>query len=378
MTNTCKFPTPEQVLAVIDADSHRSKPSALCSYALRLLKGERLSREEATELGDLLYAVEGQVVGTWPLRALIAHIMRVRHENASELCGLAIAASRTLRADWGGRSSSSVKFAHIAEPFDGVTTADLLTPVVCKRLQEVYGVRAVMAVGRSSGPKYGPNLMEVVRALGVPFCKNGEEIGRVRGEFGVAVDQRDCSKGLDEWVDVRRVIVKRPSVATTEKYVDCAPGGSGLFIGSAFHGGYVELMAEAAEGVGFDGYVIVGKGLEGTIGVGVGETGKAVLLTGWKKEDGIYGREVVRYSVKADGGGEVLGAEFGAKRGEASVERMVERIRRFADEGKSGDRMFDARVGATIRALDKALGVLRREAGWIFGDVDESGLGRLQ
>lgn len=377
VANTPGFPTPEQILAVVDTELRTSKHSALLSYALRLLKGERLTREEATELGGLLYGVEAEIVGTWPVRVLIAHIMRVRHENAAELSGLAIAASRTLRADWRGEPSSGIKFAHVAEPFDGVATADLLTPLVCKRLQEVYGMRAVMAVGKSSGPKYGPNLLQLVRGLGIPLCRDGDEVGGFVGEFGVAVDQKDCSEGLNGWVEVRRVIVKRPGVATAEKYVDCAPGGSRLFLGSAFHGGYVELMAEAAEGVGFDGYVIIGKGLEGTIGVGVGEMGRAALLTGWKKRSGGYGRELVEYSIRKDGGGEVLGAEFRPRKGEARVEKMVERIRKFAKEGNSGDRMFDARVGATMRALDKALAVLRREAVGVFGEVDEASLKAL-
>lgn len=374
VTNTPEFPTPEQILAVIDTESYTPKSSSLFSYALRLLKGERLTREGSVQLGSLLYATEPEIVGTWPIRVLIAHVMRVRHENAAELSGLAIAASRTLRADWGGEPCGNIRFAHVVEPFDGVTTADMLTPLVCKRLQEVYGMRAVMAVGRSSGPKYGPNLLDVARGLRVPFCRNGDEVGRFTGEFGVAVDQEDCSAGLDGWVEVRKVIVKRPGVATAEKYVDCAPGGSRLFVGSAFHGGYVELMAEAAEGMGFDAYVVVGKGLEGTIGVSVGEMGKAVLLTGWKKKKGGYGREVVEYSVRRDGGGEVLGAEFGPRKGEARVDLMVDRIRRFAREGKSGERMFDARVGATMRALDKALAVLRRETVGLFGEVDEVGL----
>lgn len=294
--------------------------------------------------------------------------MRVRHENAEELSGLAIAASRTLRQDWGGESDGQ-KYVHIAEPFDGVVGADLLTPLLCKRLQDVYGMKAVMGVGRSAGPKYGPNLRDVVRRLGVTMCRNGREVGEGCGEFGVAVDQGDCSPGLDAWVEVRRVVVKRPSIATTEKYVDCAPGGSGLFIGSAFHGGYVELMGRAAEGVGFGGYIIVGKGMEGTVGLGVGEKRKAELLVGWAKGGGKYGREVVQFNVVRDGNGAVEVGK-GMKRGDAEVGVMVERIRRFVRDGCSGDGVFDARVDATFRAFDKALNVLRREAPGLLGCVD--------
>lgn len=49
------------------------------------------------------------------------------------------------------------------------------------------------------------------------------EVGQVGidpPEFGWYVDQREVSMELDAWVDLRRNIIKRPFLATSEKFVD--------------------------------------------------------------------------------------------------------------------------------------------------------------
>lgn len=361
--------TAAEILAAADV-GRLAEGTELETFALRVLDGERLNVREAELLGGLLYGVDEGSVGWRPVKALVAHVMRVRHETDEELSGLALAAKKTLRADWfDGVGLGERRFALVAEPFDGTITADLLTPLVCKRLRE-YGLNPVMAVGESSGPKYGPNLRDVAKLLGVPFCESGAEVSEGEGPFGVAVDQYACSPGLAGWTRTRRTILKRPSIATTEKYVDACPGGARLFVGSAFHGAYVGKMASAAEAVGFEAYIIVGKGMEGTVGLGVGERRTATLMTGWRRGDR-YGREEVTFNVLRDGDGVALGGEDAPQKGSATAEVTARRIQGFVDEGSSGDRLFDARARSTVEAFDKALAVLAREAPDVISRVPQ-------
>lgn len=345
--NTPTRPSPLQILSFIN-QAALPVDHPLFIFALRLLNRETLSVEEAFDLGCHLYAQTNSIYSPeWPVRVLIAHIMRVRHETEDEIRGLCVAAKETKSKHWGTVVSTQHTILQVAEPFDGVITWDLITPLLCKVWRETYAVQPVMVVGRSAGPKYGPNLRDVVNMLGVPRCTSAHDVFSIESQWGVAIDQVDVSPGLDQWVDIRKVIVKRPSLATTEKYVGTGVEG-GVFVGSAFHGGYVEKMAAGAEEVGYDAYVIVGKGVEGTLGARVG--GKLRLLVGWKTSDG-YGREMVEWEQGVSGDKE--------EKGGATVERMVKRIREWGTE--QGEKSFGERVDMSIAAFDRAFSVLERE-----------------
>lgn len=60
----------------------------------------------------------------------------------------------------------------LAEPFDGMDRGELLTPLLAQNLQQKFNVVAVSQCGRSSGPKYGQNLLDIatsMNALNMPF-----------------------------------------------------------------------------------------------------------------------------------------------------------------------------------------------------------------
>ena len=59
------------------------------------------------------------------------------------------------------------------------------------------------------------------------------------------------------------MIMKRPGLATAEKFVDTA--GCSLFVSSAFHPPYTEKMADIAEGLGIPAAIILRRGLEGSL-----------------------------------------------------------------------------------------------------------------
>lgn len=72
---------------------------------------------------------------------------------------------------------------------------------------------------------------------------------------GVHDTQETASPALKRWQSVRRVVMKRPGLATVEKFLDTA--GANLFVGSAFHPPYTEKMADVAEGMRLPASVVV-------------------------------------------------------------------------------------------------------------------------
>jgi anthranilate phosphoribosyltransferase len=72
---------------------------------------------------------------------------------------------------------------------------------------------------------------------------------------GFHATQETASPALKRWQSVRRVVMKRPGLATVEKFLDTA--GASLFVGSAFHPPYTEKMADVAEGMGMPASVVV-------------------------------------------------------------------------------------------------------------------------
>lgn len=366
--------TAGHVLAtVVNLDIEQQQP--LVKFALRLLSHEHLSQNDACTLGHLLYADEPVT----PLKALIAHVMRVRHESSDELAGLAIAVAHTTRTNLHINTSSTSSYvpplkelrtAILAEPFDGVVTWDLLTPLIARHLHHKWALQVVMLTGESSGPKMGPNLHDLAKTLQIPSFhassvstnSNSQE----NTSLGFVADQADINSGLARWIEMRRVIVKRPALATVEKYADVFEKPASLFISSAFHPSYVEKMAVAAEAVGFGAYIIVGKGMEGSIGLGVTKR-PSTLLVGWRTltpnvpnsqtDRRCYQRHNLEYRVNAD-----LESSDSPLKGSATCQQMADRIRDFVNFGSSGNSLFDARVSATVDALDLALNVIAREA----------------
>jgi hypothetical protein len=177
-----------EVLAYITMHKQRGERSIapLTLHAVHLLGNEPLSVERAQELGALLYSAENNnSITVMQLKALVAHVMRIRHESEDELIGLARAAASTLHPAFhtrasGGPTTTFPPTALMAEPFDGVVTWDLLTPLLARHLATRYGLGVILSTGASSGPKYGPNLRDLARELKIPClapCVPGKRTG---------------------------------------------------------------------------------------------------------------------------------------------------------------------------------------------------------
>lgn len=264
--------------------------SPLWAFGLALLAGEPLDTPAAKRLGGLLFSSPPLSLQprALPLKCLIAHVMRIRHETAAELIGLSQAiAARTVAPVLSGPTARTQRVIHVAEPFDGVRScgSELLTPLLADRLAARHDAAVVLAVGASGGPKYGPNLEAVAAALGVPALTDTDlPPGTVR-----SLSQREAAPDVAAWTPLRRAILKRPALATLEKFVGVAPpppadapvlGAGVLFVGSAFHQSYVSKMQDVAEAAGYAGYVIVQRGAEGSVGAAISARAPAQVLVG--------------------------------------------------------------------------------------------------
>lgn len=245
---------PEKLYDRLCADS----PEAIKPIGVKLLKGETLTVAEARELGNFLFS--GQPGEAF--RGMAVSILRIRYESPAEYQGLMQAIEATYAPGFTQQVTPLSTLIQLAEPFDGVEHSYMITPVLAQSLQkEGYGV--VSTVGRSSGPKRCLDAWQLYRALGAGFLPGNQALLNPRPEYGWVLDQQLLSAALDQWVDRRRAIIKRPFLATLEKVLN--PTGARLLITSVFHLTYLEKMVELGLMAGFEGVIVLKRGLEGTL-----------------------------------------------------------------------------------------------------------------
>lgn len=370
--------------------------SPLWAFALALLAGEPLDASAAERLGGFLYSSPSPAVQPYalPLKCLIAHVMRIRHETSAELIGLSRAiAARTVAPVLSGASAATRRVIQLAEPFDGVRAcgSELLTPLLADRLAARHDAAVVLGVGASGGPKYGPNLEAVSAALGVPAVTDS---GLLPGTVS-SLSQRDAAPDVAAWTSMRRAILKRPALATLEKFVGVAPqpasdapapGAGVLFVGSAFHQSYVSKMQDVAEAAGYVGYVVIQRGAEGSVGAAISARAPAQVLVGRRcrslsSSDGstslgtTYEHRSFTVGLSAAGFDDFDVAALTATRDRlaktaTTVERNVALLRdwepslhRRAADVSDEQVLFNARVRTTFVYLDAAVS-------WAYGAAD--------
>lgn len=245
---------PEKLYDSLCSDS----PEAVKPIGVKLLKGETLTVEEARELGNFLFS--GQPGESF--RGMAVSILRIRYESKEEYQGLMQAVEATYAHGFTQKVTPPSTLVQLAEPFDGVEHSYMITPVLAQALQkEGYGV--VSTVGRSSGPKRCLDAWQLYQALGAGFLQSNHDLLQPCPDYGWVLDQQLLSPALDQWVDRRRSIIKRPFLATLEKVLN--PTGAKLLITSVFHLTYMEKMVELGLMAGFEGVIVLKRGLEGTL-----------------------------------------------------------------------------------------------------------------
>jgi anthranilate phosphoribosyltransferase len=233
-------------------------PVGLQPIATKLVRGHNLQVSEAHQLGDYLFGN-----GTCEtFRGLAASIMRVRHETNEEYQGLMKAAQRTFSPGFKAISCADRPLIQLTEPFDGVEHSYLITPLLAQFFQK-RGYGAVSMVGRSGGPKFSLNALDLYMNLGCQFLQTNHELDTPLTQYGWVLDQKALSPALNRWVDRRRIIIKRPFLATLEKVLN--PCHARILVTSVFHITYQMKMAELAMFAGFDAVMVLKRGLEGSL-----------------------------------------------------------------------------------------------------------------
>lgn len=352
---------PEEEFAVLFSDAWNKPhpmaqalapraPDNICALAGRLLAKEEITEAEAYRLGRYMMTPDADQ----GLCGLVASSLRVRYETPDEYAGLLAAMNETLEPSFRTAVPQGEPIVQIAEPFDGVDKSYMITPLIGKFIQG-RGYRVVHMTGRNSGPKLIFNTLDLFNNLGVASVKSNAELGEKKPEFGWVLNQQYLSRPLDAWVDIRRETVKRPFLATLEKFLN--PAHADILITSAFHPPYGEKMMTVAERAGFPACIVIRNGMEGSCAFGLLRAAK--ILCSVRRGD-----TYLRHEITIEPG-EYLDEPFSV---EERLERPVlienvELVRRYQKEGSTGNRWFDARVKVTTAGLKAALDWIEEHRG---------------
>ncbi len=328
-------------------------PSRMKSIGIKLINKQTLTVEEATELGTFLFSDEqGE-----SFRGMAVSILRIRYESDDEYKGLYNAInSSAIRNTIEFKNKPTIQ---LAEPFDGVEHSYIITPIIAHEFQKLeYNV--VVSCGRSSGPKITLNTWDLYKGLNAEFLKPNSNITNIRVEnfqhsipFGWALDQKTFYPVLDKWVDRRKIIMKRPFLSTLEKVLN--PFKANILITSVFHIPYLEKMVELGEMTGFDGVIVLKRGLEGSLAPSLAKaTG---ILCAAKMADGTFvtknidasNDDLAQYKKDADAIIENI-----------SLKKNIEYINKYISQGKTEDSDFDYRVALAMELYKQGLKWIRQ------------------
>ncbi len=318
-------------------------PSDIKLICTKILQKQELNKETAYRLGQFLFSdKEGDGV-----RGLVASALRVRYETPDEYAGLLLSMQETINEPFRNPVPLGDPIIQLAEPFDGVDQSYLITPLITQHIQNLK-YRVIHLVGRNSGPKNGNNSLDLAQTLSATFAKSNSDLVQPSPKYGWHIRQTDLSKAIDRWVEIRRQTIKRPFLATLEKFLN--PADAKILITSAFHPPYSEKMTTVAENAGFLGSIVVRNGLEGTIAFPLKRSAK--ILCSARQQDGNYVHTEIDFDPVQYLGVEVPLEE---KLEKPSLEENARLIKEYQQKGKTANELFDHRVKVTCAGLERAI-----------------------
>jgi anthranilate phosphoribosyltransferase len=316
-------------------------PEYIKELLVKIIKGKILNYSEASTIAEYLFKNENQDEAGM---AFIASALRVRYTEPIEYAAIFAQIQKTIRSQYKPIHIHKT-ILQIAEPFDGVERSHLLTPILARHFAN-KGFQVVVQTGRSAGPKFGLNLKGIIEQLQISPLKNSGDLEAMPAQESY-VDQMDLSLELDRWVELRKKILKRPFLATLEKYVN--PFGLNIFMASAFHHTFTDKMVEIAEEIGFPAIIISFKGIEGSLGLSLGRTAQVICSV--RQSNGKYIRETIEANPEHYG----FEKQVDPKMTSQEVAENVRLIQNYLQYGDSSDTYFNRRVSYTIQVYDKAL-----------------------
>ena len=246
--------------------------TAMRSYLQRIATGPELSRDislEETRNGMSLI-LDGKAD---PVQAGIFLIaLRMKRESDDEVRGVLEAIRDvTLRVE-----APVDEVLDVADPYDGYNRT-LPAAAFLPAVLAACGVPAFSHGVASVGPKFGATHHQILHAAGIAVDETPENVAARLGDAAIGwgyVDQsRFCPKlyGLTE---LRRLMVKRPAITTTEVLAGAIKGRVATHLVTGFvHKPYPRVYALLARHAGYDSALLV-RGTEGGIIPSLRQTGK--------------------------------------------------------------------------------------------------------
>jgi anthranilate phosphoribosyltransferase len=246
--------------------------TAMRSYLQRVATGPELSKdislEEARHGMELI--LDGRAD---PVQAGIFLIaLRMKRESDDETRGMLEAIRGATR-----RVEAAVdEVVDMADPYDGFNRTLPASPFLPAVLA-ACGVRAFSHGVQSVGPKFGATHHQVLRAAGVAVDETPESIATRLADASIGwgyVDQSRACPKLYALTDLRRLIVKRPAITTTEVLAGPIIGRKATHLVTGFvHKPYPRIYALLARHAGYDSALLV-RGTEGGVIPSLRQTGK--------------------------------------------------------------------------------------------------------
>ncbi|WP_114782857.1 anthranilate phosphoribosyltransferase [Botryobacter ruber] len=325
-------------------------PADMKATGVKLLSKETLNADEARILGNFLFSdLPGEA-----FRGMAASMLRMRYETDAEYQGLMEAAIATYSPSFRAAPPLDNNLVQLAEPFDGVEHSYMITPILAHVFQEA-GYPVVVSMGRSAGPKYALNTLDIYKELEAPFLQQNSDLAKPAPKYGWALDQQVLSPALDQWVDRRRLIFKRPFLATLEKVLN--PCHAGILVTSVFHITYIDKMITLAGMAGFSGVIVLKRGLEGTL---VPSIAKASGITcAVRQPDGSFLTQSfdATHEIYSD-----FRAEADAVVEHPAAAANADLIRSYISQGATGNEDFDKRVNLAIALYQQGLEWIRNNS----------------
>ncbi|GIX43368.1 MAG: hypothetical protein KatS3mg129_3101 [Leptospiraceae bacterium] len=219
--------------------------STIVHLLKKLLEQKTLTLEESYQIGKFLFDNNVPENNEFEI-GLITTIFRFRYETIEEYLGLLKSIEERYDKKWTSLPDNlQNKTVIITEPFDGVERSYLVTPLIGKTFIENNFI-PVYIVSDNPGPKFHYNLKDLAIKLNGTFINSTEEflenINKNLEPFGFFIDIKELNPILLRWIHRRKLLKKRPFLATLERIYN--PLNASIQVFSAFHPPYLEKTSE--------------------------------------------------------------------------------------------------------------------------------------
>jgi anthranilate phosphoribosyltransferase len=246
--------------------------AAMRSYLQRIATGPELSKDislEETRHGMRLI-LDGEAD---PVQAGIFLIaLRMKRESDDETRGMLEAIREaTIRVE-----ANVDEVLDMADPYDGYNRTLPASPFLPAVLA-ACGVPAFCHGVRSVGPKFGATHHRVLEAARIDVDETPQGVAARLEDAAVGwgyLDQSRFAPKLYDLTDLRRLMVKRPAITTTEVMAGAIVGRKSTHLVTGFvHKPYPRIYALLARHAGYDSALLV-RGTEGGIIPSLRQKGK--------------------------------------------------------------------------------------------------------